>query len=97
MDSKKLKEIFLTELSNEAVDKLTPPFMALIDEAIESVIDGSTTIDGKKAITETDAIIYIRHGVLARAKLLHELILGTKTIDSDHLIINYRGTSLKVK
>jgi hypothetical protein len=97
MDTKTLKEIFLAELQKEVVDKLTPPFLALIDETIESVINGSTTMDGKRATTETEAINFIRHGVLARTNVFHKMVLAAKTIDYDNVTINYRGTTLKVK
>lgn len=97
MDSKTLKEIFLADLQKEVVDKLTPPFFALIDETIESVVDGSITINGKRATTDTEAINFIWHGVLARTKLFHQMVLAAKTIDQDNVTINYRGTTLKVK
>jgi len=51
MDAKTLKEKFLAEQPKELIDKLTPPFYALIDETIESVIDGSTSLDGNYAGT----------------------------------------------
>ena len=97
MDSRILKEAFLTELSQEVVGKLTPPFFALIDETIESVVDGSTTIDGKRATTNAEAINLIRHGVLARTNAFHQMVSALKTIDNANVTINYRGTTLKVK
>lgn len=97
MNQERLKEIFLAELQKEVVDKLTPPFLALIDETIESVVDGSTTISGKRATTETEAISFIRNAVLGRTKLFHQMVLAAKTIDAESVTINYRGTILKVK
>jgi len=63
MDSKTLKERFLKEQPKELIDRLTPPFHALIDETIESVMDGSTTLDGQKAATQDEAIVLIRYGM----------------------------------
>lgn len=97
MDTKVLKEKFLSRLPREVVNKLTPPFLALIDETIESVVDGSTTIDGKKATNEEDALNLINYGVLARTKLFHQTILASKELDAENVTINYRGTTLKVK
>ena len=97
MDLKTLKDKFLAEQPKEVLDKLTPPFYALIDETIESVIDGSTTFDGNKATTEADAIILIRYGVLARTNVFHQAILAAKQLDADHVTINYRGTTLNIK
>ena len=97
MDTKILKDQFLEGLPKEVTDKLTPPFLALIDETIESVIDGSTTIDGKKASTDEEAINLINHGILARLKVFQETISGAKKLDADSVTINYRGTTLKVK
>ena len=48
MDTKNLTGQFLSGLPKEVTDKLTPPFLALIDETVESVVDGTTTIDGKR-------------------------------------------------
>ena len=48
MDTKNLTDQFLSGLPKEVTDKLTPPFLALIDETVESVVDGTTTIDGKR-------------------------------------------------
>jgi hypothetical protein len=97
MDTKTLKDKFLAEQPKELIDKLTPPFHALIDETIESVIDGSTTIDGKKAVTADEAITLVRYGVLARTKLFQQTILEAKQLPADSVTINYRGTILKVK
>lgn len=97
MDTKKLKDQFLSGLPKELTDKLTPPFLALIEETVESVIDGSTTIDGKKALTDEEAINLINHGILARLKVFQETIAGAKKLDADSVTINYRGTTLKVK
>lgn len=97
MDAKTLKDKFLSEQPKELIDKLTPPFYALIDETIESVIDGSTSLDGNKATTVEDAITLIRYGVLARTNVFRQTILAAKKLDADNVTINYRGTSLKVK
>jgi len=97
MKSNELKTKFLSELSKEVVDKLTPPFLALIDETIESVIDGSTSIDGKKASNEAELLVLIRYGVIARAKVFQDIIATTKQLNYDEAVINYRGTILKVK
>lgn len=96
MDAKTLREKFLAEQPKELIDKLTAPFYALIDETIESVIDGSTSLDGNKATTEEDAIALIRYGVLARTKVFRETILLAKN-SVDNVTINYRGTTLNVK
>lgn len=97
MDAKTLKEKFLAEQSKELIDKLTPPFYALIDETIESVIDGSTSLAGNKATTEEEAITLIRYGVVARTKVFSETIAMARQLDGDNVTINYRGTTLKVK
>ncbi|GEP50184.1 hypothetical protein FNO01nite_08560 [Flavobacterium noncentrifugens] len=97
MDAKKLKDKFIAEQTEELIDKLSPPFYALIDETIESVIDGSTSLDGKRATTEEEALTLIRYGVLARTNLFRQTILAAKKLDADNVTINYRGTSLKVK
>ncbi len=97
MDAKTLKEKFLAEQPKELIDKLTPPFYALIDETIESVIDGSTSLDGNKATTEEEAITLIRYGVLARTNVFRETIAMARQLDGDNVTINYRGTTLKVK
>lgn len=97
MDIKTLKEKFLAELPKEVIEKLTPPFYALIDETIESVLDGSTTRDGVKATTEEEALSLIQHGVIARVNVFRKTILAVKELDNDNITINYRGTTLKVK
>lgn len=96
MNATTLREKFLAEQPKELIDKLTPPFYALIDETIESVIDGSTSLDGNKATTEEDAIVLIRYGVLARTKVFSEAILLAKN-SGYNVTINYRGTTLNVK
>lgn len=97
MDAKTLKDKFLAEQPKELIEKLTPPFYALIDETIASVLDGTTSLDGNKAVTEEDAITLISYGVLARTKLFRQTILEAKQLDADNVTINYRGTTLKVK
>ena len=71
--------------------------MALIDETIESDIDGSTTIDGKKASTDEEAINLINYGILASLKVFQARISGSKKLTADIVTIHYRGTNLNVK
>jgi len=97
MDTKSIKDKFIAGLPNEVTEKLTTPFHALIDETIESVVDGSTTIDNKKAATESEIMTAINYGVIARIEAFRTAIAAGRKLDADNVVINYRGTTLKIK
>ena len=85
-----LKERFLTYLSTEYLDQLTPPIHAIIDEAIDSILDGSTIINGAVPKTEGEIMISISQGVKIRAKLLSTFVSKLEK----NVKVNYRGVKI---
>lgn len=97
MKPEEIKKQLLEKLPNEVTSKLTPSIIAVIDETIESVLDGSTTFDGKKAETLEDVIKLSNYGIIARLNILNKAISTFNKINVENVVINYRGTQLKIK
>jgi hypothetical protein len=94
------------EIRKRLFEKLTPVdekalpkfYTDLIDESIDSVLDGSTTIDGNKAITLDDAVRFTMVGMKSRIDVWEQFKTAVSSaFPADEVTVNYRGSTVKVK
>lgn len=96
MNKEQLKEKFLSQFEPLMTAKINPHLMGVIDENIESVLDGTTNIGGKKAETEEEIMQACNHGLIHRLGLYQGLMDGAKRFANKDTIVtvNYRNESV---
>lgn len=86
-----LKQKFIARLNDEVKSKLKPEYDCLLDETIESVIDGNAKINGEIPKTENDFFITIGYGFITRIQLFESLLKPLLSDTEKRVInINYR-------
>ncbi|MCA6431519.1 MAG: hypothetical protein IM613_18960 [Cytophagales bacterium] len=72
-------------------------YSELIDESIDSVLDGSTTVEGKTASTIDDAVIFTIAGMKTRMDTWEQLKSELSSAFPTNVVtVTYRGTSIEV-
>lgn len=98
MDKETLKQNFLLNLNDEITSKLRPEHYAILDETIESILDGKDTINGHHPVTDRDFFIVIGYGLITRIKLFSAMLKPLlSSLDQTEVNINYRGQSFNYK
>lgn len=94
MDKFILKELFLTSSQFDSIVKENPLLLDILDENIESILEGKTSIEGLEPKSEEDYVKLMWYGMYCRAMALDLL---KSSVPSDHSItLNYRGHSYKI-
>ena len=88
----------LFEKLTQVDEKALPKFYAdLIDESIDSVLDGSTTIDGRIALTLDEAVRFTMVGMKSRIDIWEKFKLDVSSaFPANEVTVNYRGSTTKV-
>lgn len=91
-----LKTQFLRTLPGNISDNLPQIYIAVIDEAIEAVIDGRDEIsDNNKANTVEEALNMINYSVLHRLQTFELLKGAIKANYPKGTVFNYRGIQIE--
>lgn len=69
-----LKEKVLSYLSDEEIKQLTPTINAILDETIDSILDGKTIVNGVIPQTEEEMMFAVSQGVKARVNILNAFV-----------------------
>ena len=89
-----IKEEFFEQLPFDVINKFKKIDLDILDESIENVLDGTSTINGKIAETKQERFILIASHYSHARNILNGIINGTsKTYPKSTLNINYRGTT----
>lgn len=98
MGHETLKQKFISRLNDEIKTKFKPEYYDLLDETIESVIEGKSNIDGKIPKTDDEYFITIGYGLITRIQLFESLLKPLLNDPEKRIVnINYRGKSFTYK
>lgn len=98
MEKESLKQMFLSRIDNDIKSKLKPEYYDLLDETIESVISGQSTIGNKIPKNDEECFIAIGYGLITRIKLFESLLKPLLNDPEKRVVnINYRGKAFTYK
>jgi hypothetical protein len=94
---KDIKRNFLDDLPSETKEKLQPLHKAVIDEAIENILDGNCTIDERIPKDRYECFIAIAYSLVAGQAAPPGLFQGlTKQAEKNvNLSLTFRGQKYK--
>jgi hypothetical protein len=97
MNKEEIKAKIISDLPKEVQEKLPKFYHALIDEAIEAVLDGEVIINEKKPETFEEYITFTMYSIMVRLKSV-EVLKGSlsKAFPNENVTINYRGTTMYI-
>jgi|GEM_PF-3288221 hypothetical protein len=91
------KKEFLIDCTNEVRNALQPIDDAIIDEAIDSIIEGKSTINGAQVTTREERFMVISYHIIYAKAALKGLIEGAmKTYPDATINVNYRDKKYSV-
>lgn len=91
-----LKQQFLSRLNPDFESKIKPEYLAILDETIESVLEGHSHIDEKLPETADDYFIAIGYGLITRINLFESVLRPILDNPEKRVVeVNYRGKTFK--
>ena len=94
MDAYRIKEMFLSQLPEGLAQKLPRLTSQIIDEAIESQLNGHTNFNGRKPENEQEWYIAIGLHLVTATTIVDGMLNGAREASPKEAVtvnINYRG------
>jgi len=98
MTHEQIKKEFLDSLSIQN-DKIPPLYLSVVDEAVESVLHGTTNINGSAPKDTNERIYCIGQHLILSLKALEAMKEGIRSnpqLEQSSLTLTYRGQTYKI-
>lgn len=97
MNKEEILEMLKSRLDRVPFEKLPGEMKSLIDESIDSVLDGSIKYSNGPASNIDEATDLVLRGIQVRMKILDQSKeIFKQAFPEDRVTINYRGNSIEV-
>ncbi|HXA01653.1 MAG TPA: hypothetical protein VNW99_06680 [Cytophagaceae bacterium] len=92
-DHNQIKQYFLNRIENKFSLKLNREQSAILDECIENLLNGNSTIDGKVPESDDEIFVVLGYGFTTAYQALQGMLSGIYTAygKDTRININYRG------
>lgn len=95
-----IKQIFLSRLPQEILNKMPKIYHEIIDEGIEAITNGKASIEGRPPRTEEEWYILLSNHFVMASTAFTATLQGTRQAlprDAINITVNYRGSSHEFK